>query len=149
MKALIVYDSFYGNTEGIAKSIGIAIGSDAKLLRIGQVIPAELESIDLLVVGSPTRWGKPSPAIQDFLKTVPETAIKGVKVAAFDTRLPTKLVGLSGYAAGKIADALKTKGGSLIAPPEGFFTTGKSLKEGEVERAAAWAKALIKSKAPA
>jgi flavodoxin I len=145
MKVLVIYDSFYGNTEGIANSIGTAFGSDVKVMRIGEVKPSELESIDLLAVGSPTRWGKPSPAIQEFLNKVPETAIKGLNVAAFDTRLPTKLVGLSGFAAGKIADKLKTKGGSLIAPPEGFFTTGKTLKEGELERATSWAKDIMKN----
>jgi len=65
-------------------------------------------------------------------------------VTAFDTRLPTRLVGIFGYAAARIADSLKRNGGTLIAPPEGFFVKGKEgpLKEGELERAAGWAKEI-------
>ena len=146
MKALIVYDSVYGNTEKIAKSIGGAITGDVKVLRIGEVNPSELESIDLFIVGSPTQGGRPTPAIQDFLSKVSEPAIKGINVAAFDTRFSTRLVGIFGYAAGKIAGSLKTKGGTLILSPEGFFVKGKEgpLKEGELERAASWAKEIAK-----
>ena len=148
MKALIVYDSVYGNTEKIAQSIGGAISGDVKVLRAGEVHLSELESIDFLIVGAPTWGGRPTPAIQDFLKKVSEPAIKGINVAAFDTRISTKLVGIFGYAAGKIARSLKTKGGTLVASPEGFFVKGTKgpLKEGELERAAGWAKEIVRSK---
>ena len=150
MKALIVYDSVYGNTEKIARAIAGAItpSDGVKILRAGEANPSELESIGLLIVGSPTQGGRPTPAIQDFLNKVPEPAIKGVNVAAFDTRFSTKLVGIFGYAAGKIADNLKGKGGTLVASPEGFFVKGKEgpLKEGELERAASWAKTIATSK---
>jgi hypothetical protein len=48
----------------------------------------------------------------------------------------------------RIANNLKGKGGNLVAPPEGFFVTGKEgpLKEGELERAAGWAKGIVESK---
>ena len=107
MKALIVYDSVYGNTEKIAKSIGGAITGDVKVLRIGEVNPSGLESIDLLIIGSPTQRGRPTPAIQDFLNKVSEPLLKGINVVAFDTRFSTRWVGVFGYAAGRIADRLK------------------------------------------
>ena len=146
MKALIVYDSVYGNTGEIAKSIGGAITGDVKVLRAAEVNPSELESVDLLIVGSPTQGGRPTPAIQDFLNKVSEPAIKGINIAAFDTRFSTRWVGIFGYAAGKIAGNLKGKGGTLVASPEGFFVKGKEgpLKEGELERAAIWAKEVAK-----
>jgi flavodoxin len=145
MKVLIVYDSVYGNTEKIAKAIGGAITGGVKTLHIREVNSSQLESIDFLIIGSPTQGGRPTPAIQDFLTNVPESAIKGIYVAAFDTRFSTKLVGIFGYAAEKIADILKAKGGILILSPEGFIVKGKEgpLKEGEEERAADWAKAII------
>ncbi len=148
MKALIVYDSVFGNTEKIAKAIGGAITGDVKVLRIGEVNPSELEPIDFLIVGSPTRAGRPTPATQDFLKKIAGSAIKGVNVAAFDTRLSSRLVGIFGYAAGKIAGSLKKKGGNLVLPPEGFFVKGGKgpLKDGELERAANWAKAIVSKK---
>lgn len=147
MKALIVYDSVYGNTEKIAKAIGGAITGEVKVLRVNEANPSKLKTIDLLIVSSPTQGGRPTPAIQDFLDNVSEPAIKGINVAAFDTRFSTRLVRIFGYAAGRIADSLKRSGGTLIASPEGFFVKGKEgpLKEGEIERAASWAKAIVKS----
>ncbi len=148
MKTLIVYDSFYGNTEKIARAIGGAIAGEVKVLRPGEVNPADFKSVDLLIVGSPTQGGRPTKAIQDFLSKLPESVVKGINVASFDTRFSTKLVGIFGYAAGKIANSLKTKGGTLISPPEPFFVKGKEgpLKEGELERAAGWAKRILESK---
>ena len=58
MKALIVYDSVYGNTEKIAKAIGGAITGEVRVLRVDESNSAELESIDLLIVGSPTQGGR-------------------------------------------------------------------------------------------
>jgi len=150
MKALIVYDSVYGNTEKIARAIAEAItpSYEVKVLQAGEANPSELASIDLLIVGSPTHAGRPTPAIQDLLNKVPKLSLKGINVAAFDTRISTKLVGVFGYAAGRIAGNLKRKGGTLIASPVGFFVTGGKgpLKEGELERAAGWAKGILESK---
>ena len=111
---------------------------------MNEVNPSELESIDLLIVGSPTQGGRPTRAMQDFLKNLPASALRGANVAAFDTRIPMKWVGIFGYAAGRIAGSLKKSGGTLIASPEGFFVEGTEgpLKEGEVARAAAWARGI-------
>jgi len=148
MKALIVYDSVYGNTEKIARAIAEAItpSGEVKVLRVDEASPSELASIDLLVVGSPTHGGRPTPAVQGLINKVPK--LQGINVAAFDTRSQAKLARVFGNAAGRIARNLKGKGGVLIAPPEGFFVTGTKgpLKEGELERAAGWAKAILESR---
>jgi hypothetical protein len=41
--------------------------------------------------------------------------------------------------------ALVVKGGNLLAPPEGFVVLGVQgpLKDGELERAAGWAKGIV------
>jgi flavodoxin len=148
MKALIVYDSVYGNTEKIARAIAefITPSYEVKVVQAGEANPSELESIDLLIVGSPTHGGRPTPAVQDFLNKVPK--LQGVNVAAFDTRIPSKLAKVFGNAAGRIAGNLKKKDGNLIASPEGFLVTGTKgpLKEGELERAADWTKGILQSK---
>jgi len=158
MKALIVYDSVYGNTEKIARAITGAItpSDGVKVLRVGEANPSELESIDLLIVGSPTHGGRPTPAIKEFLNKIPANALKNVGVTSFDTRFSAKdkgvgiriLVGVLGYAAGRIANTLKGKGGHLAAPPEGFIVEGNEgpLKQGGLERAADWAKGILESK---
>ena len=146
MKTLIVYDSVYGNTEEIAKAIGGVITGEVKVVRVSELNSAEWKTIDLLIVGSPTQAGRPTPAIRDFLSKVQKTALRGINVAAFDTRISTRWVGIFGYAAGRIAVILKRKGGTLIGSPEGFFVKGKEgpVKEGEMERAASWAKEIAK-----
>ena len=146
MKALVIYDSTYGNTEKIAKAIGAALTGDVKVLRAGEVNAAELNGYDLLVIGSPTYGGRPMPSVAELLNKIPESAIKGKNVAAFDTRIPSKMAKIFGYAADRIAKSLKDKGANLLVPSEGFFVTGKAgpLKEGELERAADWAKTPVK-----
>ena len=144
MRALVVYDSLYGNTEEIAKAIAGAIEGEVSLLRAGEVGPPELENIGLLVVGAPTQRGQATPAIRDFLGRVSKAEINGVDAAAFDTRVTSRVAKIFGYAAGKIAGSLKKKGANLVAEPEGFFVEGTKgpLTEGERERAADWGKGL-------
>jgi flavodoxin len=149
MKALVVYDSVYGNTEQIAQAIADAIApsNEVKVLKAGEANISELESLDLLVVGSPIHGGRAVPAVQDFLSKVPDAFVKGKKVAAFDTRSPSTFARIFGNAAGRIARALEKKGGVQAAPPGGFFVTSTKgpLKAGELERAAAWAKGILEA----
>ncbi len=146
MKALIVYDSAYGNTEKIARTMGSAIGNDTRVLKAGKVNVNELESIDFLIVGSPTYAGRPVQSVKDFLSRIPDSSLKNVSVAAFDTRVSSKFARIFGYAANKIAKILKSRGGTLVMPPEGFFVKGTEgpLYEGEELRATGWAKEIVK-----
>ena len=156
MKALIVYDSLYGNTEKIARAIGDGISGEVKVLPVGEANSAELKGIDLLIVGAPTHGGRPKPMTQTFLDKIPTDGLKGKNVAAFDTRFAYKDHGLPlqvlmraiGFAAPKIANRLKKKGGKLVVKPEGFIVEGKEgpLKHGELERAKTWAKGISESK---
>ena len=153
MKALVVYDSVFGNTEKIAQAIGEALGSpeDVGTLRVGDVKPEQMVDLDLLIVGSPTRAFRSTPATSNLLRGIPANHLKGVKVAGFDTRFAVDektpailrfLVKIFGYAAEPISAKLVKKGGELAIAPEGFFVgdTEGPLTEGELERAAAWAK---------
>jgi flavodoxin len=139
MKVLIVYESTYGNTERIAQVIGEATGGE--VCRAGAVTPADLATFDLLVVGSPTHGGFPVEEVHSLLEASP--ALSGIDVAAFDTRTKRTIFG---YAAPKIAKRLKSQGGVLRVPPEGFLMRGVEgpLQEGELERAAGWAQSLLR-----
>ena len=162
MKILIIYDSVFGNTEQIAQAIGNALGSqeDVEILRVSNVKLEQLTGLKLLIVGSPTRQFRPTAAINNLLKRISKNGLKGVKVAAFDTRFTMSaieesrvlpfFVRLFGYAAKPISDRLKKKGGELIIPPEGFFVEGIEgpLKEGELERAADWTKLINEVRKP-
>jgi flavodoxin I len=144
MRALVVYDSVFGNTEEIAKAIGGAIEGEVRVLRAGEVEPLELENISLLVVGAPTQGGRATPAVRDFLDRISKAEINGLDAASFDTRHISRVTKIFGYAAGRIAGIMKKKGANLIAEPEGFFVEGTKgpLKAGELERATAWGERL-------
>ena len=150
MKALIVYDSVYGNTEKIARAIAEAItpSGEVKVLKVDEANPSDLAAADLLIVGTPTHAGRPTPAIQDLLNRVPRPSLDGINIAAFDTRSTSKFARVFGNAARRISGDLTKKGGVVVASPKGFFVTGTKgpLKEGELERAADWAKAMLESK---
>lgn len=161
MKALVIYDSVFGNTEKIARAIAGALGSrvDVEILRANEVAPEQLTEFDLLVVGSPTRGFHATEAVTGLLKRIPPRSLKGAKVAAFDTRFKADelesagvrfLVKTGGYAAPRIAAQIRKAGGDLIVPPEGFYVedTEGPLKAGELERAAAWAKAILDAQQP-
>ena len=154
MKILVVYDSYFGNTEKVAQAIGESIGDEVPVKRPDAVKLEELSEQDLLVVGSPTRAFRPSDSINEFLENIPSGELKGVKVAAFDTRIDPKDVGnpilsimarLFGYAAKPIANKLVRKGGELVGEPLGIFVLDSEgpLREGELERSASWAEGLL------
>jgi flavodoxin len=155
MKALIIYDSFFGNTEKVARAIGAGLGTPAEvqILRVGEVTAQHLTGLDLLIIGSPTRQFGATPAVNALLAGTPANGLKGVRVAAFDTRISLGtiksslgrfLVNAGGYAAKRIADRLKKYGGTLVLLPEGFYVTGQEgpLVEGELERSANWARQI-------
>ncbi len=158
MKALIVYDSRFGNTEKVARAIGEAITplGEAKVVKVGEANASELSSIDFLIVGSPTHAGGATRSIKEFLRKIPANALKNVQVASFDTRFSAKdkgigariVLGIFRYAAGRIATILEYKGGYLATEPQGFIVEDSEgpLKKGELERAAIWAKGIIESK---
>ena len=148
MQTLIFYDSVHGNTAKIAQAIGDAMAGEVSVRRAdGSEGPAELKTVDLLIVGSPTHGGWFTEAIKSWLDQVPATALQGIRFAAFDTRTPTRLGRIFGYAAPRIADRLEKKDGTLLVPPAGFFVKGIKgpLKEGELERAAGWAQEIAAS----
>ena len=156
MKTLVVYDSVFGNTEKVAQAIGAALAPQAEVnvLRVGDVRPEHLAGLDMLLVGSPTRAFSATPAMKSWLRRLAPHSLKGVKVAAFDTRSDVKEVGsailtffvsIFGYAAEPMAARLVKKGGVQAMPAGGFFVQGTEgpLKEGELERAAAWARQIL------
>ncbi len=153
MDTYVVYDSVFGNTEKLAKAVAEAAG--AKAVRVLEVRLEALHDTKLLIAASPTRAFKPTPAMTEWLQGLPEGAMKGVRVAALDTRIrveeikPRLLRAMAkrfGYAADPMLKLLVKKGGTQAAPPQGFYVCESEgpLKEGEAQRAADWAKTLIK-----
>ena len=159
MKILVIYDSVFGNTEKIARAIAAALADalsegNIALLQAGQAQLDQLAGSDLLVVGSPTRGFRPTEALAALLDRLGRNSLQGVRAAAFDTRFKADeldsaftrfVVKTGGYAARRIADRLMKAGAGLAVPPAGFYVadTEGPLLDGELERAAAWAKSLL------
>ncbi len=144
MKALIIYDSQYGNTEQIAQAIGKGFTGDVKVVKVGDVKPEDIAHYYQIIIGSPTQGGRTTVAIKTFMDNLTAEDLKGKRLAAFDTRLKSLWVKVFGWAANKIEDTLKAKGGNSVAQPQGFFVKSAKgpLVDGELERATTWAKAI-------
>ncbi len=158
MNALILFDSKYGNTEMLARSIAEALppAVSVRLEKVGQIGKLDAQGVDLVIVGGPTHRHKVSANLKAILDSVPRRSLNGVKAAAFDTRY-RMAAWLSGSAAKRIARCLRKAGARLIVPAESFFMQRdlppegqkrrhevERLEAGEVERAAKWAVELAK-----
>ncbi len=152
MNALIVYDTQYGNTEQVAHAIakGLAPTFSVQLLKADQMTKINVEHLDLLIVGGPTHRHRVSATLTRVLDTLPRKSLKGIKVAAFDTRY-RMAAWLSGSAARGIARDLRKLGGASLVSSQSFFIVRdippkgqkrrhelEQLEPGELERAAAW-----------
>ena len=161
MRAVVVYESMYGNTAEVAKAIATTLRANGVEVETGpvtEIVPANVAEVDLLVVGGPTHahgMSRPSTrrtAVDDKKNTYAEpTATPGLRewmdglpseaerlAAAFDTRID-KPAFLTGSAAKGIARRLKHHGYRLIVGPESFLvSTNNRLLEGETEHATTW-----------
>jgi hypothetical protein len=153
MKAVVLYESLYGNTEAVARAVadGAAPLGQVTLARFGEVPSGGAEEADLVVLGGPTHgWGMTKPGsrkrpdaegygvgAREWLEGQGQAG--GRVAAAFDTRFD-KPRWLTGSAALRIARRLRRSGYRLLLPPESFFVlhTEGPLRNGEEDRARAW-----------
>jgi hypothetical protein len=160
VRAAVVCESWFGNTRRLAEEIAAELGNvvNVRVLSVDEDT-SDLRDLDLLVLGAPTHahglsrastrrgaaqrlgGGTPGRGVRGWLHRLPPPA--GTRAAVFDTRIekPTFLVG---SAARSIARRLERRGYELVAPPESFFVVDVEgpLKDGEIERARAWATSL-------
>ncbi len=144
MKALVIYDSIYGNTKKIAETVAAELGKGVKMVTVSDFSNKDLTGIDLLVVGSPILGWRPSEKTGKLLAALEAGELKGIKAAAFDTRVR---LFIHGDAAKKIAESLRKAGAEIVAEPCGFIVEGREgpLANDAVAKAKEWA-ASIKTK---
>lgn len=145
MKALVVYDSAYGNTKSVAEAIAGALEDlQATAVPVGDFTPGSLAPGDLFVLGSPINGWRPTPKVTELLSALGTGALKGVKAAAFDTRVR---LFIHGDAAKKMTASLRAAGADIIAEPMPFYVGGREgpLRSGEIEKAEGWGKTLLTS----
>ncbi len=161
MRALLVYESMYGNTAKIGEAIAEALreqGIEMVSGPVSRIGPEAAGEIDLLAVGGPTHVHGMSSAksrqsaVDDDKNTYAEPTIApglrewiadltpgdGRMAGAFDTRID-KAMFLTGSAAKGIAKRLGRQGFHLVLGPESFqVTTANELVEGELHHATTW-----------
>jgi flavodoxin len=143
MKALVVYDSNFGNTKLIAEEVAENLGNDVRTLSVREFTPKDMVGVELLVLGSPINGWNATATTMKVLDRFKEHDFDGVKFSTFDTRV--KLF-IHGDAKDKLAEVIAEKGGELIAEPREFYVTGRvgPLFQGEIESAAQWANQIMK-----
>ncbi|WP_020014912.1 flavodoxin family protein [Promicromonospora sukumoe] len=161
MRALVVYESMFGNTQAVARAVaeGIEASMHADVVEVGaapRTVPAD---VTLLVVGGPTHafsmsWpstrrdaaGRATAVIsrdegiREWLGGLPGVCTP-TAATAFDTRATSRLTGSAARAAGRRLDRL---GYALVTAPASFRVadiTGP-LADGELDRAHAWGKTV-------
>ncbi len=164
LRALVVYESMFGNTEQVAVAVARGLrleGVDTALLEVGSA-PRALDDLDLLVVGGPTHAFSMSRAstrhdavakgapearaetgLREWLASVRLEPGAGPQVVAFDTRA-TKVRWLPQAAGPAATRAAHRRGLATVARPMGFLVediTGP-LADHELERAVAWGRDL-------
>ena len=79
MKALVTYDSKFGNTEQVAQAIADTLGEEGigQLISVDEADALELEGVDLLVLGGPIQRHGLSPAVRAWLELIPRGVMRG------------------------------------------------------------------------
>jgi hypothetical protein len=161
VKAVVVYESLWGNTAAVARAIAEGIGPDAAALSTSEAVGTAIEGADLIVAGAPllgfnlptedmratiAKGGNTPapdlshPSMRSWLESVPAGA---GQCCGFETRIWWS----PGSSAKKISESLRAKGYSSAGTDEKFIVTGKygPLKDGELERARRWGERLADS----
>ena len=167
MKAVVVYESIFGNTEQVARAIAEELDESFEVWAV-DVLEADYgmpDQVDLLVVGGPTHMfgmsrgmsrgiarrnvegvdeAKLTFGVREWLRKLPKG--NGRAAIAFDTSIPKTGRMPTGGAARGIASQMKRKGYKLVAEPESFHVEDgyeSPLMAGELERARTWAKEIV------
>lgn len=163
MKAIVVYESMWGNTAAVARAIAEGIGPAARALSTAEATGEALADLDLIVAGAPVigfqladekareqigaQYGHSArppdlshPAMRSWLATLP--AGRG-RSAAFETRVWWS----PGGATGAIERGLERAGYRPLAKAQRFIVRGKygPLRDGELERARRWGAELAQA----
>jgi len=163
MKAIVVYESLWGNTAAVARAIAEGIGPGAQALSTAQAAGAAIAGADLIVAGAPLlAFRLPTngmlksiganaakekvapdlsqPSMRSWLEALPKGSGHS---AAFETRIWWS----PGGAAKTILRRLKKAGYGPIAKAQRFIVKGKCgpLRDGELKRAKAWGAELAKA----
>ncbi|QHC66676.1 flavodoxin [Rathayibacter sp. VKM Ac-2759] len=165
MRAVVAYESLFGNTHAVAEAVadGISDLASVDLLDVDAITGTSFRAADLVVFGGPTHkhglsdrssrlqaeaWAR---AHGDSLRLDRDAPGRGLRdllgeggwddralMAVFDTCMGTDPV-VTGSAGRAAARLLARRAGTAVTEPVSFHvSTGNRLLPGELERARAW-----------
>jgi Flavodoxin domain len=163
MRALVVFESMFGNTERIARAVAEGLAENGADVEVQPVATAgPVVGYDLVVLGAPThafslsrastradavrQGADPSRAgtsgVREWLDELPESG-PSPRFAVFDSRAD-KARHLPGSAARRTARTLRSAHHPVAGRPTSFYVhdVAGPLLDGEEDRARAWARAL-------
>ncbi len=170
MKAVVVFESMFGNTRRLAEAVGkgLAETAEVRVVPVSRANSRLVDDADLVVVGGPTHihgMSRPSTrkaAVDQAAKqpaTVldPDARAAGLddwfaalghleaRAAAFDTRAKAPAI-LTGRASKGIDRQLRRHGLRPVVDPESFLVDkANHLQPGEEDRAREWGQRLGRS----
>jgi hypothetical protein len=162
MKAVVVYESLWGNTAAIARAIAEGIGPGAQALSTAEAVGAAIAEAELIIAGAPLLgFNLPDEKMRENIRTNPfrtpappnlshpsmrsrlAALPKGNgRSAAFETRLWWS----PGGATSAIGRGLEEAEYIPLVKGQRFIVTGKygPLRAGELERARQWGAELAR-----
>lgn len=96
MKAIVVFDSKFGNTEKVARALALGLadgGVESDCVRFDQVPLDRVRTSDLVVIGGPTQNRKVSAPLDQWLQALSTSDVAGKRGFAFDTRYKSRFAG--------------------------------------------------------
>jgi flavodoxin len=166
MRALVVYETIWGNTEQVARAIATGLGESFTVeVTDAESAPTVVNNYDLVLVGGPTHGfsmtrastregavaqrGAPRAPAKGIREWLVEATPPGRAVLAttFDTRVNAPR--LPGSAAKAAKRELKELGFKIVAKQKSFHVHGYEgpLVDGELERAEQWGREVAKAAA--
>ena len=166
MRALVVYESMYGNTRLVASRIADGLRSryDVTVVPVAEATGELVAAADLLIVGGPTHMhrmstaasrqmaaaaagkdgsglvmdaGADGPGVREWLLSLPRAGNHQLAVA-FDTRL-SGVPAFTGRASRGISRMLTKHGYRPLMAPQSFLVGKRNtLADGEQARARQW-----------
>lgn len=169
MRALVVYESMFGNTQAVARAVaaGLSRSMTTDVVEVSSAPVILGDDISLLVVGGPTHaFGLTRPStrrdaagkrsgqnlvstgigVREWLSRIGR-APTSITAAAFDTKVDRpRLPGSAARAAHKRLRWLRFR---TISAPQTFYVTDLTgpLVDGELERARRWGEQLGSARA--
>jgi menaquinone-dependent protoporphyrinogen IX oxidase len=89
-KALVLYDSKYGNTKMVAEEVAKGLrskGMEAELAFMEGFEMAGIEGYDVVAIGAPNHWGRATKRAKTFVKSLKGKNLEKKTFGFFDTCL--------------------------------------------------------------